>query len=84
MKLPNSLMPMHFIKGLRQKINKFLEHIFITPCHTPYSSPAMFVWKKNGKLRLVMDYRQMNKQIVKSCWPLLSIEKVFENLEGGC
>ena len=54
-KLPNRRMPMHFKKDLRQNIDKFLEHKLITPCHSPDSSPAMLVPKKNGKLRLVID-----------------------------
>ena len=82
-KLSNRRMPMHFKKDLRQKIDKFLEHKLIKPCHSPYSSPAMLVPKKNGKLRLVIDYRQLNKQTVKSCWPLPSVEN-FDNLEGSC
>ena len=83
-KLPNRRMPMHFKKDLRQKIDKFLEHKLITPCHSPYSSPAMLVLKKNGKLRLVIDYRQLNKQTVKSCWPIPSVEEIFDTLEGSC
>ena len=66
-KLPNRRMPMHFKRDLRQNIDNFLEHKLITPCHSPHSSPAMLVPKKNGKLRLVNDYRQLNKQTVKSC-----------------
>ena len=81
-KLPNRRMPMHFIKDLRQKIDKFLEQKLITPCHSPYSSPAMLVPKKNGKLRLVINYRQLNKQTVKSCWPLPYVEEIFDTLEG--
>ena len=84
MKLPNRRMPMHFKNDLRQKIDKFLEHKLITPCHSPYSSPAMLVPKKNGKLRLVINYRQLNKQTVKSCWPLSSVEEIFDTLEGNC
>ena len=77
-------MPMHFKKDLRQKIDKFLEHKLITPCHSPDSSPAMLVPKKHGKLRLVIDYRQLNKQTVKSCRPLLSVEEIFDTLQGSC
>ena len=40
-KLPNRRMPMHLKKDLRQKIDKFLEHRLITPCHSPYSSPVV-------------------------------------------
>ena len=75
---------MHFAKDLRQKIANFLQHKLITPCHSPYSSPALLVSKKNGKLRLVIDYRQLNKQTVKSCWPLTSVEEFFDTLEGSC
>ena len=83
-KLPNCRMPMHFKNGLRQQIDKFLEHKVITPFHSPHSSPAMMAPKKTGKLRLVIDYRQLNKQTVKYCWPLLSVEESFETLEGSC
>ena len=82
--LLNRRMPMHFKEGLRQNIDKFLEHEVITPCHGPYSSSAMLVPKKNGKLRLVIDYRQLIKQTVKSCWPLPSVEETFDTLEGSC
>ena len=75
---------MHFERDLRQKIDKFLEHKLIPPCHSPYSSPAMLVPKKNGKPRLVINYRQLNKQTVKSCWPLPSVEEFFDTLEGSC
>ena len=45
-KLPNRRMPMHLRKDLRQKIDKFFENKLITPCHSPYSSPAKLVPKK--------------------------------------
>ena len=83
-KLPNNRMPKHFKKNLRQNIDKFSEHKLITPCHSPYSSPAMLVPQKNGKFRLVIDYRQLNKQTVKFCWPLPSVEENFDTSEGSC
>ena len=83
-KLPIRRKPMLLKKDIRQKIDKFLKHKLITPCHSPYSSPAMLVPEKNVKLRLVIDYRQLNKQTVKSCCPLLSVEEIFDTLEGSC
>ena len=83
-KLPSRGMPMHFKTDLQEKLDKFLEHEHIEPCHSPYSAPAMLVPKKNGKLRLVIDYRQLNKQTLKSCWPIPSIEEIFDTLEGSC
>ena len=44
----------------------------------------MPVPKENGKLRLVIDYRQFNKQTVKSTWPTPSIQEIFDTLGGSC
>ena len=82
-KLPNRRMPLHYKEDLQKKIDAFLEKKLITPCHSPYSAPAMLVPKKNAKLRLVIDYRQLNKQTIKSCWPIPSIEEIFDTLEGS-
>jgi len=43
----------------------------------------MLVSKKNDKLSLVIDYRQLNKQTIKSCWPTPSKEEIFHTLEGS-
>ena len=43
----------------------------------------MLVPKKNGKLRLVIDYRQLNEQTIKSTWPIHSIEEKLDTLEGS-
>ena len=82
-KIPSRRMPLHYKEDLQKKIDVFLEKDLITPCHSPYSAPAMLVPKKNGKLRLVIDYRQLNKQTIKSCWPIPSIEEIFDTLEGS-
>ena len=55
----------------------------ITPCHSPYSAPAVLVPKKNGKLRLVIDYRKLNDQTIKSFWPIPSVEDIFDTHEGS-
>ena len=82
-KLPNRRMPLHFKSDLQEKSDKFLEHELIEPCHSPHSVPTTFIPKKNGKLRLVIDCRQLNKQTIKSCWPIPSIEEIFATLEGS-
>jgi hypothetical protein len=42
----------------------------------------MFVPKKNGKLRLVMDYRQLNDVTIKDRTPLPLISKLRDRLHG--
>ena len=82
-KIPTRRMPFPFREDLQKKIDVFLEKELITLCHSPYSSPAMLVPGKNGKLRLVIDYRQLNKQAIESTWPIPSIEERFDTLEGS-
>ena len=80
-KLPNRRLPLHYKQDLREKIDAFLDKELIMPFHSPYSAPAILVPNKNGKLRLVIDYRQLNQQTNKSCWPIPSIEEIFDTLE---
>ena len=44
----------------------------------------MLVPKKNGKLMLIINYLQLNKQTVRRCWQLLSVQEKFDTLEGSC
>ena len=82
-KIPTRRIPLHYKEYLQKKIDVFLEKELITPCHSPYSAPAMLVPRKNGKLRLVIDYRQLNKQPIKSTWPIHLTEEIFDTLEGS-
>ena len=75
---------MHFKTDLQEKLNELLKHELIELCHSPYSEPDILLPKKNGELRLVIYYRQLNKQTIKSCWPIPSIEEIFDSLEGSC
>ena len=34
---------------------------YIEPSKSPYASPFFFIKKKDGKLQLVQDYRQLNE-----------------------
>ena len=82
-KLTNRRMPVHYKDDLKEKIDAFMTKELITPCHSTYSAPAMLVPKKNGKLRLVIDYRKLSEQTIKSCWPRPSIEEIFNTLQGS-
>ena len=81
-KLPSCRMPLHYKEDLQKKTDVFLEKDSIRPCHSLYSARAMLIPKKNGKLRPVIDYRQLNKQNIKLTWPIPSIEEKDDTLEG--
>ena len=59
--LPNRRMLVPYEEDFK-KIDAFMSKELTTPCHSPYSAPAMLVPKKNGKLRLVIDYRKLSKR----------------------
>ena len=42
-----------------------------------------FVKKKDGTLRLCIDYRQLNKLTVKNKYPLPRIDDLFDQLKGA-
>ena len=47
------------------------------------SSPILFVLKKDSRLRLYIDYRGLNKVIVKNCYLLPLISKTLDYLVGA-
>lgn len=44
----------------------------------------LLVRKKDGSMRLCMDYRQLNKVIIKNKYPLLRIDDLMDQLVGAC
>jgi hypothetical protein len=50
---------------------------------SPWEAPIMFVKKKDGTLRLCIDYRQLNKVTIKNKYPLPRIDDLFDQLGGG-
>ena len=49
----------------------------------PGGAPVIFVKKKDGTLRLCIDYRQLNKMTIKNKYPLPHIDDLFDQLHGA-
>jgi hypothetical protein len=49
----------------------------------PYRAPILFVHKKDGTLKMCVDYRALNKVMVKNWYPLLRIDDFFDQLLGA-
>ena len=43
----------------------------------------MFVRKKDGSLRMCIDYRQLNKVTIKNKYPIPRIDDLFDQLQGA-
>ena len=55
----------------------------IEPSTSPWSAPAIMVPKKNGKLRLCVDYRRLNKKTIPDSQPLPHIGDSLDALGGA-
>ena len=55
---------------LRKQLQELLEKRFIQPSVSPWGAPVLFVKKKDGSMRLCIDYRELNRVTVKNKYPL--------------
>lgn len=68
---------------LRTQLEDLLAKGFIQPSKSPFGSPVLFVRKKDGSLRLCMDYRSLNKITIKNRYPLPRIDELLDRLHGS-
>ena len=50
---------------------------------SPWGAPVLFVRKKDGTLRLCINFRQLNKATIKNNYPLPRIDDFFDQLRGA-
>lgn len=67
-------------KTLEDYVNENLEKGFIRHSSSPAGAPCFFVKKKDGSLRLCVDYRGLNKVTVKNRYPLPLISDLIRTL----
>ncbi|XP_073129622.1 uncharacterized protein [Henckelia pumila] len=70
------------MKELKEQIEEFLDKGFIRPSFSPWGASVLFVKKKDGSMRLCIDYRGLNGVTVKNKYPLPRIEDLFDQLQG--
>ncbi|KAJ9189421.1 hypothetical protein P3X46_000717, partial [Hevea brasiliensis] len=71
------------LRELKTQLQELLDKGFIRPSVSPWGAPVLFVKKKDGTLRLCIDYRQLNKVTVKNKYPLPRIDDLFDQLKGA-
>ena len=70
-------------KELYAQLVKALELGHIRPSSSPYGAPVLFVKKKTGEYRMVVDYRGLNKITVKNMYPMPTIDQLLDRLHGA-
>ncbi|GJU81802.1 putative reverse transcriptase domain-containing protein [Tanacetum coccineum] len=69
---------------LSNQLKELQEKGFIRPSHSPWGAPVLFVKKKDGSMRMCIDYRELNKLTIKNRYPLPRIDDLFDQLQGAC
>ncbi|GKC61158.1 putative reverse transcriptase domain-containing protein [Tanacetum coccineum] len=82
-KSPYRLAPSE-MSELSNQLKELQEKGFIRPSHSPWGAPVLFVKKKDGAMRMCIDYRELNKLTIKNRYPLPRIDDLFDQLQGAC
>jgi len=68
---------------LRKQLDDLLKKGFIKPSTSPYGAPVLFVRKKDGTLRMCVDYRGLNRITIKNRHPLPRIDELIDRFRGA-
>lgn len=71
------------LKELKTQLQELIDHDFIRPSLSPWGSPVLFVKKKDGTLRMCINYRGLNQVTIKNKYPLPRIDELFDQQQGS-
>ena len=78
-KPPYRLSPKEY-EELQAQIDDLLSQGHIRPSTSPYGAPVLFVPKKDGRWRMCIDYRALNRQTIRDRYPLPRIDDLLDRL----
>ncbi|GJY64883.1 putative reverse transcriptase domain-containing protein [Tanacetum coccineum] len=71
------------MKELSEQPQELFDKGFIRPNTSPWGALVLFVKKKDGSFQMCIDYRELNKLMVKNRYPLPRIDDLFDQLQGS-
>ena len=71
------------LDALKKELQELTDKGYIQPSVSPFGAPVLFVPKKDGGLRLCVDYRALNKVTVHNRYPLPRIDELLDRLRGA-
>ena len=75
--------PMAVEHKLDEQIEQLLENNIIRESNSPWNSPVVVVAKKNGDIRMCVDYRNLNSVTDKEVFPIPDARHLFDNLQSN-
>ncbi|GJX43068.1 putative nucleotidyltransferase, ribonuclease H [Tanacetum coccineum] len=73
-------MPPPKLEDLHKQLKELLDVGYIRPSKAPYGASVLFQRKKDGSLRMCIDYRALNKVTIKNKYPIPLIADLFDQL----
>ena len=80
---PYRSIPPNQLQEVKEHIKGLLAQRVIVDSHSPYAAPVVLVRKKDGSLRLCVDYRRLNLKTVGDAYPLPRIQESLDALVGA-
>ena len=68
---------------LKKQLKDLTEKGYIQPSVSPFGVPVLFVPKKDGGVRMCVDYRALNRVTAHNRYPLPPIEELLDRLRGA-
>ena len=68
---------------LKKQLEELQRIGFIRPSSSAWGAPVLFVKKKDGSMRLCVDYRALNEVTIKNKYPLPRIDDLFYQQKGA-
>ena len=71
------------LDAMKKELDQLLQNGSIKPSISPFGAPVIFVKKKDGSLRMCIDYHALNKITIKNYFPILLIDDLVDQLHNA-
>ena len=81
--LPPRRLPFSQRAEVQQQLEELLQKDITEPSRSQFASPVVMVKKKDGSLRMCVDYRALNAKTIPKTFPIPRIDELLDKLNGA-